>query len=66
MAADSQRNEQLKGHIYQTVPEASIFIGKRSQGEISNYYLGDPITDDEVAAIQAAAEKLNVDVLNTR
>lgn len=33
---------------------------------MSNYYLGDVIDDDEVAAVQAAAEKLKVDVLNTR
>ena len=57
---------QLKGHIYQLVPESSNHIGKRSQGEISNYYLGEPITDEEVAAIQAAAEKLGVDLINTR
>jgi len=33
---------------------------------VSNYYLGDVIDDDEVAVVQSAAEKLNVDVLNTR
>ncbi|KAF7792994.1 hypothetical protein EIP86_004099 [Pleurotus ostreatoroseus] len=57
---------ELSGHIYQLVPESSNFIGKRAAGEISNYYLGEPITDEEVAAVQAAAEKLGVDVLNTR
>jgi dipeptidyl-peptidase-3 len=47
-------------------PEASLFIGKRDVGQVSNYYLGDSITDDEVAAIQTAAEKIEVDILNTR
>ncbi|KAI0371497.1 aflatoxin-detoxifizyme [Pilatotrama ljubarskyi] len=57
---------ELKGHIYQLVPESSNFIGKRSLGHVSNYYLGEPPTDEEVAAIQAAAEKLDISVLNTR
>lgn len=57
---------QLKGHIYQLVPESSNFIGKPSLGHISNYYLGEPPTDEEVAAIQEAAEKLDISVLNTR
>jgi hypothetical protein len=47
-------------------PESSLFIGKRSQNHVSNYYLGDPISDAEVAAVQEAAENLQVDVLNTR
>ncbi|KAJ3559406.1 hypothetical protein NM688_g375 [Phlebia brevispora] len=58
--------DELSGHIYQLLPESSNFIGKRAAGEVSNYYLGDPVTDEEVAAIQAAAEKSGVDVLNTR
>jgi hypothetical protein len=33
---------------------------------VSNYYLGIPIDDDEVAAVQTAAEKIGIDVLNTR
>ena len=57
---------ELKGHIYQLEPESSNFIGKRSLGHVSNYYLGEPPTDEEVAAIQAAAEKLDISVLNTR
>ena len=57
---------ELKGHIYQLAPESSNFIGKRSLGHVSNYYLGEPPTDEEVAAIQAAAEKLSLSVLNTR
>jgi dipeptidyl-peptidase III len=47
-------------------PEASLSIGKRSAGHVSNYYEGEPIEDDEVAAVQAGAEKIGVDVLNTR
>ncbi|TFL07582.1 aflatoxin-detoxifizyme [Pterulicium gracile] len=57
---------KLKDSIYALEPESSLSIGKRSEGHVSNYYLGEPITDDEVAAVQAAAEKLGVDVLNTR
>jgi len=58
---------QLKEHIYALMPEDSLFIGKRSLGHISNYYPGNHIiTDEEVAAVQTAAEALNVDVLNTR
>jgi hypothetical protein len=57
---------QLKDHIYALEPEPSLFIGKREVGQVSNYYPGDPITDDEVAAIQSAAEKIEIDILNTR
>ncbi|KAJ3838296.1 aflatoxin-detoxifizyme [Lentinula raphanica] len=57
---------KLKGHIYSTQPESSMFIGKRSEGHVSNYYLGEIISDEEVGAVQTAAEKLGVDVLNTR
>ncbi|RDB21380.1 Dipeptidyl peptidase 3 [Hypsizygus marmoreus] len=57
---------ELKDHIYSLTPESSLFIGKRSLGHVSNYYLGQPISDEEVAAIQAAAENLGIDVLNTR
>jgi dipeptidyl-peptidase III len=56
----------LKEHIYALAPEASLFIGKRSEGHVSNYYMGQIISDNEVAAVQAAAEKLGIDVLNTR
>ncbi|KAI5997175.1 peptidase family M49-domain-containing protein [Pisolithus albus] len=58
--------ESLKDHIYSTTPESSLFIGKRSEGHVSNYYLGEVITDEEVSAVQAAAETIGVDVLNTR
>ncbi|KAI0306584.1 aflatoxin-detoxifizyme [Multifurca ochricompacta] len=57
---------ELKEHVYALEPEASLFIGKRSLGQVSNYYLGDSITDDEVVAVQAAAEKIGIDILNTR
>ncbi|KIL69741.1 hypothetical protein M378DRAFT_1049236 [Amanita muscaria Koide BX008] len=56
----------LKDHIYAGEPEASLYIGKRNLGHVSNYYLGDVIADDEVAAVQAAAEKIGIDILNTR
>lgn len=57
---------ELKNHIYALSPENSLSIGKPRDGHISNYYLGQTITDEEVAAVQAAAEKIGVDVLNTR
>ena len=60
------RSSQLKDHIYALEPEDSLFIGKRNLGHISNYYLGQLITDEEVAAVQTAAEALNIDVLDTR
>jgi len=56
----------LKEHIYAVAPETALFIGKPNQGHISNYYLGETILDDEVSDIQAAAEKLGIDMLNTR
>lgn len=56
----------MKNHIYSSEPESASFIGKRSEGHISNYYLGEPVSDEEVAAIQAHAEKIDVDILNTR
>jgi len=62
----ADRRPQLKEHIYSSTPEPNLYIGKRNAGHISNYYLGEVITDDEVAAVQSAAEKLGVDVLNTR
>jgi len=58
--------EQLREHIYSTTPDASLSIGKRSLGHISNYYTGLVISDEEVSAIQDAAEKFDVNVLNTR
>jgi dipeptidyl-peptidase III len=58
---------QLKDHIYALTPKDSLYLGKRSQGHITNYYPGTfVITDEEVAAVQTAAEALNIDVLNTR
>ncbi|KAJ7940644.1 aflatoxin-detoxifizyme [Mycena leptocephala] len=58
--------DSLKEHIYAVTPDAALFIGKPNQGHISNYYLGETISDDEVADIQATAEKLGIDMLNTR
>jgi len=57
---------ELRDHIYALEPEASLFIGKRDLGQVSNYYLGEPITDEEVAAVQTAAENIKIDILNTR
>lgn len=57
---------QLQEHIYSVAPEASLLVGKRNLGHISNYYTGEVITDEEVAAVQTAAEKYDVDVMNTR
>ncbi|KAF8554646.1 hypothetical protein OG21DRAFT_1412103 [Imleria badia] len=58
--------DQLRQHIYSATPESSLSIGKPSEGHVSNYYLGEVITDEEVAAVQQAAEKLGIDILNTR
>jgi dipeptidyl-peptidase III len=57
---------KLKEHIYATEPAKSLFIGKPSEGHVSNYYLGEVISDEEVASVQSAAEKLGIDILNTR
>jgi len=57
---------QLQEHIYSATPDASLLIGKPNLGHVSNYYTGEVITDEEVAAVQSAAEEHNVDVLNTR
>ncbi|KAG8696045.1 hypothetical protein FRC08_007402, partial [Ceratobasidium sp. 394] len=59
--------EKLKTHIYSTEPEASLLIGKRCDGHISNYYPGsEVITNGEAAKIQAFAEKIGLDIENTR
>ena len=53
-------------HIYSVEPEASLLIGDPSKGHTTNYYWGEIITEEEVAAIQKKAEAVKVDVLNTR
>jgi dipeptidyl-peptidase-3 len=58
--------EELKETIYSVTPEAQLSIGKPVDGHISAYYLGLAPTDAEVAAVQAAAEKLGLDLFNTR
>jgi dipeptidyl-peptidase-3 len=58
--------EELKDYIYALTPESSLSVGKRSLGHVSNYYLGEVITDEEVAAVQVAAENFAIDVMNTR
>ncbi|KAJ3727814.1 aflatoxin-detoxifizyme [Lentinula raphanica] len=57
---------KLKQHIYNMLPEPSLFVGKRIEGHVSNYYLGEVISDQEVGDVQSAADKLGIDVLNTR
>ena len=64
--AESDGFGKLQEHIYSVTPGPSLLVGKPNLGNISNYYIGEVITDDEVAAVQAAAEKYDVDVLNTR
>ncbi|KAG9105042.1 hypothetical protein FRC06_000015 [Ceratobasidium sp. 370] len=59
--------EKLKTHIYSTEPEASLLIGKRCDGHVSNYYPGsEVITDDEAEKIQKFVEKIGLDIENTR
>jgi dipeptidyl-peptidase-3 len=58
--------DKLKEHIYALTPESSLFIGKPQLGQVSNYYPGEIITDEEVAAVQKVAEEIKVDILNTR
>ena len=43
-----------------------FLIHPYSNGHISNYYLGQLTTKAEVDAIQTAAEKLGIDIINTR
>ncbi|CAE6421057.1 unnamed protein product [Rhizoctonia solani] len=59
--------EKLKDHIYSTEPEASLLIGKRCDGHVSNYYPGKEIINNEEAKkIQKFVEKIGLDVENTR
>ncbi|EUC66484.1 dipeptidyl peptidase III [Rhizoctonia solani AG-3 Rhs1AP] len=59
--------EKLKKHIYSTDPEASLLIGKKCDGHVSNYYPGTKvITDEEADKIQKFAEKIRLDIENTR
>lgn len=58
--------DSLKDHIYSTEPHEILSIGKNIEGHVTNYYLGEAITDEEVNAIQEVVEKLNISVLNTR
>jgi dipeptidyl-peptidase-3 len=58
--------DDLKEHIYSLSPEASLSIGKPNAGHTSGYYVGEAPTDKEVAAVQTAAEKGSIDLLNTR
>ncbi|CAE7107469.1 unnamed protein product [Rhizoctonia solani] len=59
--------EKLKVHIYSTDPEASLLIGKKCDGHVSNYYPGRKvITNEEAEKIQKFAEKISLDIENTR
>ncbi|KAJ7278369.1 aflatoxin-detoxifizyme [Mycena rebaudengoi] len=57
---------RLSEHIYATTPEAAMFIGKPTEGHVSNLYFGETILDNEVAEIQTACENLGISILNTR
>ncbi|KAG1889937.1 peptidase family M49-domain-containing protein, partial [Suillus subluteus] len=56
------RNETISMHSRLKI----LSISKPRDRHISNYYLGQTIMVEEVAAIQAATEKIGVDMLNTR
>lgn len=56
----------LKGHIYSVEPLESNSIGKNIEGHTTNYYLGEPISDAEVKAIQDLTETLKISIINTR
>ncbi|KZO99620.1 aflatoxin-detoxifizyme [Calocera viscosa TUFC12733] len=58
--------DEVKDLIWSLEPEPQLLIGKPSAGHISNYYLGETISDEEVAEVQKLCEKLGVDPLNTR
>ncbi|ELU45528.1 dipeptidyl peptidase III [Rhizoctonia solani AG-1 IA] len=59
--------EKLKGHIYGVEPEASLLIGKRCDGHVSNYYPGTKvISNEEAEKIQKFAENISLDIENTR
>jgi dipeptidyl-peptidase-3 len=57
---------ELKQHIYAAAPETALLIGKPADGHVLAYYLGAPPSAAEVAAVQAAAERAGINVLNTR
>lgn len=59
--------EQLKTEIYSLSPEASLSIGKPSQGHRSAYYPSSPApSDEQVNEVQALADAAGVSTLNTR
>ncbi|KAH7343473.1 aflatoxin-detoxifizyme [Rhizoctonia solani] len=59
--------EKLKEHIYCLEPEASLLIGKKCDGHVSNYYPGtNVITNEEAEKIQKFVEKISLDIENTR
>jgi dipeptidyl-peptidase-3 len=59
--------EELKSEIYSLSPEASLSIGKPSQGHRSSYYPSSPApSDEQVNEVQALADAAGVSTLNTR
>ncbi|GAA5986805.1 hypothetical protein JCM11641_004797 [Rhodosporidiobolus odoratus] len=59
--------DQLRHEIYTLSPEASLSIGKPSQGHISSYYPSSPApSDEQVNEVQALADAAGVSTLNTR
>ncbi|KAL8283979.1 hypothetical protein RQP46_005092 [Phenoliferia psychrophenolica] len=59
--------ESVKEEIYSLSPEASLSIGKPSEGHLSAYYPSNPAPSDaEVDEVQAICDKAGVSTLNTR
>ena len=58
---------QVKTEIYSLEPEASLSIGKPSEGHLSAYYPSNPAPSDaEIDEVQAICDKAGVSTLNTR
>lgn len=58
--------ESVQHDIFSTSPEAGNTIGKRVDGHISNYYLGEVASTDEIDLIQSLCDAAGVSTLNTR
>ena len=58
---------QVRKEIYTLEPEASLSIGKPSEGHQSAYYPSNPAPSDaEIDEVQAICDKAGVSTLNTR
>ncbi|KZT61788.1 hypothetical protein CALCODRAFT_490689 [Calocera cornea HHB12733] len=57
---------EVKDLVWSLEPEPQLLIGKPSAGHISNYYLGETISDEEVDEVGKLCEKLDINALNTR